>query len=159
MRYVPEGTVVIAFVSTIASPAAPTAAELQAGVKIHQQMIGDLVLPFEGSTTDAADMSSRLNATAAGDYGGSAGTFTIHKEKAVGDDSVFTALARDVTGWLAIANRGTATANTFAINDYIDLWPVTVLSRSVQYARGQTLRAAISVSINDDPLEDYKILS
>jgi len=146
-------------VTTTVTAGAPTAAQLNAGNPIHQQMIGDLVLPFEGSTTDAADMSSRFNATAAGDYGGSAGTFTIHKEKAYADDTVFTSLARDTTGYLAIAPRGLATPGTFAAADRVDLWPITVLSRSVQYGRGQTSRAAIAVSINDDPLEDYALLT
>lgn len=159
MRYVPEGTTEIFLVPAAADPEAPTAAELNAGAPIHQQMIGDLDLPFEGSTADAADMSSRFNKQATGDYGGQAGSFTIHKEKLLVDDTVFTALAKDVTGFLAVCVRGMATPGTWAIGDEVDLWPVTVLSRTNQYARNQTMRAAVQVSIDDDPAEDFVLVA
>ena len=158
-RYVPEGTMEIFLVPTVANTAAPTAAELNAGSAIHGQMIGDLALPFAGSVTDAADMSSRFNKTATGDFGGSEGSFTIHKEQALADDTVFTALARDVTGYLAVAVRGLAAAGTWAIGDEVDLWPVTVLSREIQYARNQTTRAAVAVAITDTPTEDFVLVA
>ena len=153
-RYVPEGTVEVWLVPTVAVPAAPTAIELNAGALISGQMIGDLDLPFEGSVAEAGDMSSRFNKAVPGDYGGQAGSFTIHKEKLLADDTVFTALVRDVTGYLAVAVRGLSTPETWAIGDEVDLWPVTVLSRAIQYARNQTTSAAVQDSIDEDPTED-----
>jgi len=146
-------------VPTVSDTAAPTSTELNAGAAIHQQMLGDLELPFEGSVAEAGDMSSRFNKSVPGDYGGQAGSFSIHKEKLLADDTVYTALARDVTGYLAVAVRGLATADTWAIGDEVDLWPVTVLSRAIQYARNQTTRAAVQVSIDDDPTEDFVLVA
>lgn len=158
-RYVPEGTVEVWLVLTIADAAAPTSTELNAGTALEGQMIGDLVLPFEGSTADASDASSRFNKTAPGDFGGAPGSFTIHKEKALGDDGVFTALARDVEGFIAIAVRGLALAGTWAIGDEVDVWPITVLSREIQYARNTTLRAGIQVAITDVPDLDFILVA
>lgn len=159
VRYVPEGTVEIALVTTASDYTAITAAECNAGLDVTTQMVGDIDLPFSGEVVDAADMSSRLNKTAPGDYGGTAGSFTIHKEKASGDDGAWTAFARDVIGYLVIAVRGLATPGTFAVADRVDVWPITVLSRSNQYARGTTLRTEIRVAITNDPAEDYAIAS
>lgn len=158
-RYVPEGTVEVWFVATVSNPAAPTSTELNAGTDLTGALTGDLVLPFAGSTADAADMSSRFNKTAPGDFGGSEGTFTIHKELATGDDSAYTTLSRGTTGYLAVANRGLATPGTWAISDEVDLWPIEVLSRELQYARNQTTRAAIAVAITDVPTEDFALVA
>lgn len=156
-RYVPEGTVEVFWVTTVANPAAPTSTELNAGVDITGALAGDLVLPFAGQTTDAADMSSRFNKTAPGDFGGSEGTFTIHREKASGDDTAYTTLTRGAIGYLAVANRGLATPGTWAISDEVDLWPAEILSRENQYARNQTLRAQIAFAITDVPTEEYSL--
>jgi len=156
-RYVPEGTVEVALVTTIVAPATPTPTELNNAVDITAALVGDLVLPFEGSAADSADMSSKFNSTVDSDYGGQPGSFTIHKEKDSGADVVFTALARGTTGWIAIAVRGLATPGTYAAGDKIDLVPIKVLSRTQQYARGTTMRVAVQVAITGVPLEDYTL--
>jgi len=158
-RYVPEGTVEVWLVISISDAAAPTASELNAGTDLTGQMIGDLVLPFEGSTADASDTSSRFNKTAPGDFGGAPGSFTIHKEKVLNTDTVYTALARDVAGYLAVAHRGLATTAVWAIGDDVDIWPITVLSREIQYARNTTLRAGIQVAITDVPDIDFILVA
>ena len=158
-RYVPEGTVEVYFVATVADAAAPTSTELNAGTDITGAMAGDLVMPFAGSTADAADMSSRFNKTAPGDFGGAEGTFTIHRELASGDDTAYTTLTRGTTGYLAVANRGLTTPGTWAIGDEVDLWPIEVLSRENQYARNQTLRAQIAMAITDVPTEEFSLVA
>jgi len=157
-RYVPEGTVEVHLLTT-ATAGAPTTAQLNAGTDITASLVGDLNLPFEGSAVDAADMSSKFNATVDGDFGGQPGTFTIQKEKAYASDTTFIALPRGTTGYLAVANRGLQTPGTWAINDYVDLIPITVLSRTTQFGRGASMKAAIQVAITAVPLEDYKVLS
>ncbi len=158
-RYVFEGTGEVWLVPTIASAGAPTAAELNGGTDLTGQMIGDLNLPFDAGTADAADMSSRFNKQATGDYGGEAGSFTIHKEKLLADDTVFTALAKDTVGYLCVNQRGLATTSTWAVADEVDVWPIEIASRTVIYGRNQTQRAAISVSITDDPTEGFVVVA
>lgn len=156
-RYVFEGTGEVHLVPTIAVAGAPTAAELNAGTDLTGQMIGDLVLPFDGSSADAGDMSSRFNKTASGDFGGAPGTFTIHKEKLLADDTVFTALPRDTIGYLAVNQRGLATGGTWAVADEVDVWPIEIMSREVVYGRGNTQRAVITVAITDVPTEAFVV--
>lgn len=155
-RYVFEGTGEVHLVPTIAVAGAPTAAELNAGTDLTGQMIGDLVLPFDGSSADAADMSSKFNKTAPGDFGGAPGTFTIHKEQLLAADTVFTALPRDTVGYLCVSQRALAGA-TWAVADEVDIWPIIIMSREVIYARNQTARAVVTVAITDVPTEGYVV--
>jgi hypothetical protein len=159
-RYVPEGTMEVAFVATVALPAAPTSTELEAGVDLTSFMVGDLDLPFEGSTAEAGDLSSKFNKTAPGDYGGQEGSATFHKDSVFASDTAWATLPRDTEGYLAVAPRGLATPGTWAVDDYVDLWPVTVLSRSLNaQARNTTTRFTVKFAITDEPLEDYKLLT
>lgn len=159
-RYVPEGTMEVWFVTTVAVPAAPTATELNAGVDLTGFAVGDLDMPFEGSTADAADLSSRFNKTAPGDYGGQSGSSTWHKDSVQASDTAWTTMLRDTIGYLAVAPRGLATASTWAIGDYVDLWPVQVLSRALAaQARNTTTRFVTQLAITDEPTEDFAIVA
>ncbi len=156
-RYVFEGTGECWLVPTITVAGAPTATQLNAGTVIHQEMIGDLNLPFDAGSADAGDMSSRFNKQATGDYGGEPGTFTIHKHKLLAADTVFTALAKDTVGYLCVNQRGLATPGTWQVSDEVDIWPIEIASRTVIYGRGTTARAVITVSITDDPTEGFVV--
>jgi len=157
-RYVPEGTMEVALITTVALPAAPTATELNAGVDLTPFAVGDLDMPFEGSTAEAGDLSSRFNKTAPGDYGGQEGSASFHKDSVFANDDAWTALPRDFEGYLAVAIRGLATAGTWAIGDYVDLWPITILSRSLNaQARNTTTRFTVKMAITDVPAEDFAI--
>ena len=159
-RYVPEGTMEIAYVATVAVPAAPTASELNAGVDLTEFAVGDLDMPFEGSTAEAGDLSSRFNKTVPGDYGGQEGSCTFHKDSVQANDTAWTTMVRDLIGWLAVAPRGLATPGTWAIGDYVDLWPIQVLSRSLNaQARNTSTRFSIKMAITDEPTEDYAIVA
>lgn len=156
MRYVPEGTMEVWYVATVADSAAPTTAELGAGVDLTKFCVGDLTLPFEGTTAEAGDLSSRFNKTIDGDYGGSPGSNTFHKEKALADDTAWSTLPRDTVGFFAVAFRGLATKGTWAVGDHVDLWPISVLSRAMnQQARNTSSRFTVQVAIPDEPTEDF----
>ena len=159
-RYVPEGTMEISFVTTVSSADAPTATELNAGVDLTSFAVGDLDMPFEGSTAEAGDLSSRFNKTAPGDFGGQEGSCTFHKDDTFANDTAWTTLPRDTEGYIAVAPRGLSTAGTWAIDDYVDLWPVTVLSRSLNaQSRNTTTRFTVKMAITDVPTEDFKIVA
>ncbi len=156
-RYVFEGTGEVHLVPTIAVAGAPTAAELNAGTDLTGSMVGDLVLPFEGTPVDAGDMSSKFNKQASGDEGGTPGSFTIHKEQLLAADTVFTALAKGTVGYLAVSQRALATGGTWAVADEVDIWPIEVNGRVVIYGRGTNQRAAITVAITDEPTEGFVV--
>jgi hypothetical protein len=158
-RYVFEGTGEVWLVPTISSPGAPTAAELNAGTDLTGQMIGDLVLPLEGTPADSADMSSDFNSQVAGDVGGTPGSFTIHKEQLLAADTVYTALPRGTGGYLCVNQRALATPGTWATGDAVDVWPIEVSSRTIIYGRGNTQKAAIVVSITGAPTEDFVVVA
>ena len=159
-RYVPEGTMEVYYVAAISVPAAPTSTELNLGIDLTVFAVGDLDMPFEGSTAEAGDLSSRFNKTAPGDYGGQEGSSTFHKDSVLGNDTAWTTLPRDTEGYLAVAPRGLATAGTWAIADVVDLWPITVLSRSLNaQARNTTTRFTVKLAITDEPTEDFALIA
>lgn len=158
-RYVFEGIGEVWLVPTISSSGAPTATELNAGTDLTGQMIGDLVLPFEGTPADAADMSSNFNKQVAGDVGGTPGTFTIHKEQLLAADTVYTALPRGTTGYLCVNQRALQSGGTWQTGDAVDIWPIEVQSRTIIYGRGGTQKAAIVVTITDTPTEDFVVVA
>ena len=160
VRYVPEGTMEVYYVAAVSVPAAPTSTELNLGVDLTAFAVGDLDMPFEGSTAEAADLSSRFNKTAPGDYGGQAGSSTWHKDSVLGNDTAWTTLPRDTVGFLAVAVRGLATPGTWAIADTVDLWPIQVLSRALAgQARNTTTRFVTQMAITDEPTEDFALIA
>lgn len=159
-RYVPEGTMEVWYVATVADPLAPESTELAAGVDLTKFCVGDLNLPFEGQTADSADLSSRFNKTVEGDFGGAAGSNTFHKEKESADDTAWSTLPRGTAGYLAVAFRGLATPGTWAIGDSVDLWPIQILSRAMaQQARNTSTRFAVNIAIPDVPTEDFELVA
>ena len=158
-RYVFEGTGEVWLVPTITVAGAPTAAQLNAGTTLTPQMVGDLVLPFEGTPTDAADMSSTFNKQVAADEGGTPGTFTIHKHKLLAADTVFTALAKGTIGYICVSQRGLATPGTWATGDEVDIWAIEISGRVVLYGRGGNQRAAVTVALTDAPVEGFIVVA
>ncbi len=156
-RYVFEGTGEVHLVPTITVAGAPTAAQLNAGTDLTGEMFGDLVLPFENTPAETADMSSTFNSQVAGDDGGTPGTFTIHKHQLLAADTVFTALAKGTTGYLCISQRGLNTGGTWAVADEVDIWAIEVSSRVVLYGRGGNQRAAVTVALTAAPVEGYVV--
>jgi len=160
VRYVPEGNIEFSYVAAISVPAAPTSTELNGGVDLTAFSVGDLDMPFEGSTADAADLSSRFNKTAPGDYGGQAGSATFYKEKLLADDTAWTTLPIGTTGYLVVATRGLAIPGTFAIADVVTIYTIEVLSRSIAgQARNTTTRFQVQFAITEEPTEDYAIVA
>lgn len=136
-RTIAPGQLRASWVASISNPAAPTAAELNAGTVISGQMRRDgLDVPLAGNVVDASDVSSKLNKTAPGTVGGDTATlrFRLDRTRTTVDavKAVLTAptsTADGAAGYLVVRRIG-GSGNTYAATDRVDVYPAQVVSNS-----------------------------
>jgi hypothetical protein len=108
------------WVTSISNPAAPTAAELNAGTNLTSFMTPDGLVGFEPDTADVdtSALDSTFDTKVAGRAGFS-GTL-LRLKKQTGVDAIYNALVRDAAGYVVIRRDITAsTTNTAADKDEV----------------------------------------
>lgn len=124
-KYAPPGITVMAWVSTIANTAAPTAAELNAGTRLETFVRNMPNLPRTANLVDVATLDSKYEKRQVGTRGGEIISVEILRDGTA--DTAYTTLAEDTAGYLVIARKGIPGA-TFAATDVVDVYPGTVAS-------------------------------
>ncbi len=91
--------------------------------------------------------------------GGNQATLTFHREKPLASDTIWTALPRGTTGYVAIAPRGLATKGTWAVADDVDVFPVEVITRNPSNLAddGNTQQFTVELAITGEPEYDYQL--
>ena len=155
-RGVAAGIAELHYIATIADPAAPTIIELNAGVDLTGQLAdGSPTTPFDGSIVDSADMSSRFNQTVPGTFGGPPVVVEFVKELEQANDTAYSTCPRDTSGYWAIVRRPLATKGTFAAGDYVDIWPMTVVTRNpAPLQRNEVQKYTVECAVPGVPGED-----
>ena len=156
-RRIGAGVLELSYVLTIGTPAAPTAAELNAGTFLTDFLTdGGLATPLDGSIVDAADMGAAFNKTASGTFGGQPLTLELFRDDSA--DTAWTTLARGTTGFIVIARFGLATPGTYAIADVVDIWTIDVVTRNpVDVARNEMQRFTAEMAVTAAPTEDFPV--
>lgn len=131
-----DGNLQLHFVGSISNQAAPTAAEITGGTNLTSFLRPDgLSLSLSGNRVDAADVSSKFNATSGGSYGsdGSA-TFYRNMDSAGGyaTDTAWDTLPIGTTGFLVVARNGGSNSGAIQATDEVEVWPIEVVTRAVQ---------------------------
>lgn len=137
VRSIAPGQLRANWVPSISNTAAPTAAEINAGTNLSLQMRRDgLDVPLEGNVVDSSDVSSKLNKTAPGTYGGDTLTlrFRLDRTRTTVDPTKAvltapTATTDGAAGYLVVRRIG-GSGNTFAATDRVDVYPAQVSSQS-----------------------------
>jgi hypothetical protein len=116
-----DGTTRVAFVPTIANNAAPTTAELNAGVLLQSLITADGLVGFEPDTADVdnTSLASTFDTKTIGRDSFS-GTLLRLKKQLTGD-TAFTTLTRGTAGYIVIRRditESTAWASTQAVEVY-----------------------------------------
>lgn len=136
-RYEPRGRIAVVWCATIATIAAPSVAEISAGVPLAKYMTPDgLSLPLNGSLIDTPDAGSEFNSTQVGPYGGDAGTYTGYRDADPSKDTAWNTLVRLTSGFWVVAptgwNQASGTSfigsasNTPTAADRCQVWPATI---------------------------------
>jgi len=157
-RFIPDGTLLVSFVETIVDRGSPTLTEIEAGIDATG-FLRSLSTPLEGSLVDISDVSSKYNKTAPGTYGGQEVTAEFYRDDDQANDTIWNLLTRGTETHLVVARRGGSGAdNSLAATDYVDVWPVTVITRNpADYSRNEPTGFMVSFAVPDEPSEDVVI--
>jgi len=119
-----DGKTRVAYVAAIANNAAPTVAELNAGILLHQTMRPDGLVGFEAETADVdnSSLASTFDTVTVGRDSFS-GT-TIRLKKQTGTDTIFDTLQKGVTGYIVV-RRYISQATAWAAAQKVNVYPVT----------------------------------
>jgi len=123
---VSDGMTKVAFVTTIAAPAAPTAAEMAAGEDLEGFLTPDgLGMDFGNDSVDVTALSSTYNAELPGRQTVSTELTFKHQGDAVAPFSTF---AGKPEGYIVVRRNVDAT-DAWAENDVIEVYPVQIGTR------------------------------
>jgi hypothetical protein len=139
------------FVPTIASQAAPTVAEINAGTDLTPWLTPDgLTTNLNGTTIDVQAANSRYKATAPGSYGGDPITAKFFRDDTT--DTAYTTLPRLTTGYFVIRRMGPLSSTAFAAAQKVEVWPITVIScNPMPTADNEAQKFEVSCSVQPAP--------
>ena len=119
-----DGNVRVAFVASIASIAAPTTSELNAGILLQTTLTPDGLMGFEAETADVdtTSLASTFDTKGIGRDAYS-GTALRLKKQTVGSDTIRTTLSRGTTGNIVI-RRGITETTAWASTQQVEVYPI-----------------------------------
>jgi hypothetical protein len=147
-------------VTSIANIAAPTAAELNAGVRISQWMTKDGATGFVADTADAPTSSkeSTFQTAVNGMISLSNPRFRLKRQTPLGSDAAFNAMPTDGTGFAVRRNSKTATS-AHATGDLVDVFPVQFSQKAkVDQADNMPELYEVPVKITAQPKWDVAVV-
>jgi hypothetical protein len=135
-RLHPRGNYRAAWVTSISNINAPTAAELNAGTLLSDQLRPDGVsTPLQGKVTDASDVGSALEKQAASTYGGDKFVLTFDLDRTRTTVDAKKAVLIPISGAAPAGTPGFfcerrigGSANTFLAADRVSVYPTSVVS-------------------------------
>jgi hypothetical protein len=120
-----DGNTRVAFVPSIAAIGAPTTSELNAGTLLQSVMTADGLVGFEASTAevDTSKLASTFDTKTIG-RDSFTGTMLRFVKQTYGSDTVFTLLARAVSGYIVI-RRGILETTAWTSTQAVEVYPIT----------------------------------
>ncbi len=147
-------------VATIANVNAPTAAELNAGVRVSQYMTQDGATGFTASTADVptASKESDFDTAINGRISLSDPTFTFKRQTPLATDPAFLATPPDGTAFAVRRNSKTATS-AHAAADLVDIFAVQFSQRAkVDQAPNMPELIKVQVKPTSKPVYDVAVV-
>lgn len=147
-------------VTSIANIAAPTAAELNAGVRISQWMTKDGATGFVADTADAPTSSkeSTFQTQVNGMISLNNPRFRIKRQTPLGSDAAFLAMPTDGTGY-AVRRNSKVAATAHAAADLVDIFPVQFSQKAkVDQADNMPELYEVPVKITTQPKFDVAVV-
>lgn len=150
-RYTSRGTTKIYWCPAVASPAAPTRAELNAGTDLSPQIADRDGWSVESEMIETPDLANRYTSTIPGVITAEDSSLTMYMSKNGVDARSL--MPRDQSGFIVILDGGDIAANK------MDVYPVTVMSvsknREVDGGDADTLM--VSYAITAAPSENIAV--
>lgn len=148
-----DGMTRVAFVPSIANPAAPTLTELNAGTLITSTLIPAGLEGFENTTADVdnTSLASTFDTTLPGRQSFSGTALVLKKQD--GTDTIFVLLTTPNTNGFVVIRDGVPQATAWAEDDQVEVYPVRTGAHSM-LGRGEAnslLRYRVPTKISAQP--------
>lgn len=122
-RYANDGMTRVSYVPTIASIAAPTTAELNAGTRLDTMMTKDgLTVPSNQNFVDDSNLSDTFDAQQVGSFGGPV-NMTMKRDGTPASDTAWNLIVYGLTGYVVV-RRGVASATAWTAAQKVEVYPV-----------------------------------
>jgi hypothetical protein len=118
-----DGKTRVAYVASISNPAAPTAAELNAGILLHSTMTPDGLTGFEAETADVDNSALDSTFDTVTNGRDSFSSTGVMLKKQSGTDTIFDTLTRDTTGYIVV-RRYIAASTSWAASQKVSVFPI-----------------------------------
>lgn len=150
-----DGQVRVAYVAAISNIAAPTVAELNAGILLQSTLTADGLVGFEATTAevDTSSLASTFSTKSIGrdEY---SGTLLRLKKQTVGADTVRSTLSRATTGYIVI-RRGIAETTAWAAAQQVEVYPIICGRRKeLTPTMNSTMKYEVPVPVTSAPNPD-----
>lgn len=134
-----DGMTKVWWVPTIANIAAPTTAELNAGMQLEHRVTADGLVGYEAETAEVP--TDALNSTFDTKLPGRAsfsGTM-LRIKKSTGVDTIYDTLVRNAAGNVVV-RRDTASATAWTVGDKVEVYPTTCGQTKLLAPEANTVR-------------------
>lgn len=148
-----DGKTRVSWVTAIANKAAPTVAELNAGIQLQRTMTADGLIGFRPETNkvDTSSLASKFNTNRNGRTGFDGTMLRFKKQDGV--DTIFNTLASGTTGFVVIRNS-IDEATPWAASQRVRVYPVECAVEAFVDFEPDTLeRWEVPVTVYDDPVQ------
>ena len=150
-RIIPNENTWVGFATTVASKSAPTAANVTAAVDLTHYVIS-INASSQGNTVPTPSFDTLFETSISGTVQAS---FSADFYRDDADDLAWETLPRATTGFFLISRfGGTGTGNKPQAGDEVEVWPVTITSRTMANMSNNTVMTfTATASIPDEPDE------
>jgi hypothetical protein len=152
-RIIPNQNTFIGFTTTRpASLAAPTEAEVADSDNVTEFVVS-LTANSQGNTIPTPSLDTLFETSVPGT---STASFTADFYRDDEDDSAWTLMTRGLKGYFYISRFGGTGANNIPeAGDYVEVWPVTITSRTAGALASNTAQTfTVTAAVPEEPAED-----
>jgi hypothetical protein len=147
-----DGKTRVAYVAAISNKAAPTVAELNAGILLQEKITADGLIGFEAETADVptTSLASEFDTVTVGRDSFSGTMLRIKKQD--GTDTIFDTLQKGVRGYIVI-RRYLAQTTAWAAAQKVNVYPIICgRERELQPEANTVARYEIPTKIEEEPV-------
>lgn len=150
-RIIPNEQTYLGFLPTVASLAAPTAAEITAGVDLTKYLIS-LNAASQGNTVPTPDLSTLFETSIPGTVQAS---FSADFYRDDDDDLAWETLPRRTSGVFIVQRFGATPGVAPVAAAPVECWPVVIVSRTASNVSSNTAQTfTVTCSVPEEPVED-----
>lgn len=153
-KIIPNEETMVRFVTTLSSMSTPTAAQINAGVDVTPVLIS-ITASSTGNVVPTPTLDTLFETSIPGT---SSATFTADFYRDDTTDTAWTALPRSTKGYFVIQRFGATATRTAVAATKVEVWPVTVTSRSSGALSSNTAQTfTVTCSVPVEPNENATV--